>query len=278
MRAKLTIATLALLLVPTAPALAGGDDPKPDEHHCWGWDIPRDRCDRDKGDAIVVEPEPEGVNCPAGGVKITVNYVKPPWEDKDKPEPSAPESGVFYVCNGLPGEDGPPGPPGPPGLPGVPGPVGTPGPAGADGTDGRDGLDGRDGADGRDGTDGQDGEDGARGPRGPRGTTEVCNSARVAFWRLVVRRAHRVRNVRITFEGVRAPTRRGIRFGRVSFRARIEMGGLPKGVYVARVRYQVSRNGGPFRRNTHVHYYRTCTGNPKGGIKEGPNRYPIEVL
>ena len=133
--------------------------------------------------------------------------------------------------------------------------------------------------DGRDGLDGQDGRDGERGPRGPRGrTTEVCTSSRIASWRIVVRRAHRVRNVRITFEGVAAPTRRGFRFGRRAFRARIDMRGLPKGVYVGRIRYQVSRNGGPFRRNTHVHYWRTCTGNPKGGVKEGPNRFPVEVI
>ena len=56
------------------------------------------------------------------------------------------------------------------------------------------------------------------------------------------------------------------------------MTGLPRGIYVARVRYRVSRNGGRFVRNTHVHYFRTCYFNVRGGIAEGPNRFNVEVL
>jgi hypothetical protein len=56
------------------------------------------------------------------------------------------------------------------------------------------------------------------------------------------------------------------------------MRGLHRGIYVARVRYRVSVNGGRFVRNTHVHYFRTCYGNVRGGIPEGPNRFPVEVI
>ena len=54
--------------------------------------------------------------------------------------------------------------------------------------------------------------------------------------------------------------------------------GLPRGIYTVRVRYQVSVNGGPFRRNTKIHYYRTFYGNPLGAQIEGPNRFQITVL
>ena len=79
-------------------------------------------------------------------------------------------------------------------------------------------------------------------------------------------------------EGVRAPVQSGVRRGRQAFRVTLSMAGLPRGIYVARVRYRVSRDGGPFRRNTRVHYYRTCYGNPLGARLEGPNRFQITAL
>ena len=62
------------------------------------------------------------------------------------------------------------------------------------------------------------------------------------------------------------------------FVATINMRGLARGIYVARVRYRVSVRGREFRRATHVHYWRTCYGNPKGGGPEGMNRFPVELI
>lgn len=68
------------------------------------------------GNGVVVVVEPPGLNCPAGGIKISVVG-----------------DGTFYVCNGVAGAPGVPGPigaPGLPGAPGAPGLPGAPGPAG----------------------------------------------------------------------------------------------------------------------------------------------------
>ena len=100
----------------------------------------------------------------------------------------------------------------------------------------------------------------------------------MAFWRLVVKRNHRVRSFRARTEGRVAPVERGIRRGRRAFRVRVNLGGLPRGIYTVRVRYRVSVNGGRFRANTKIHYYRTCYGNPLGAQIEGPNRFQITVL
>jgi hypothetical protein len=59
----------------------------------------------------------------------------------------------------------------------------------------------------------------------------------------------------------------------VVYRVTIDMSGLRRGVYVARVRYRIDG-----QRSTRIHYYRACTGNPKGGGPEGPNRFPVTVL
>ena len=168
------------------------------------------------------------------------------------PEPTAtptptvtPEPTVTPTPTPEPGLPGPTGPTGPSGPSGPQGPAGPPGPAGAPGT-----------------------------------TPElaICTSKRIARWRLVVRRGHRVRNFRARTEGRVAPVQRGVRRGRRAFRVTVNLTGLPRGIYTVRARYRISRNGGPFRRNTVIHYYRTCYGNPLGAQIEGPNRFQITVL
>jgi hypothetical protein len=57
------------------------------------------------------------------------------------------------------------------------------------------------------------------------------------------------------------------------------MTGLRRGLYVARVRYQITRQStGQTRFRTRIHYYRACEGNPKGGGLEGPNTNRITIL
>ena len=62
------------------------------------------------------------------------------------------------------------------------------------------------------------------------------------------------------------------------YTVQIDLSGLPRGVYTARVRYQVSRQGGPFRRGTNVSHRRACYGNVRGGFGEGINRFPIALI
>jgi len=227
--------------------------PKPPGHH---------------GDGIVIVPEPAGENCEFGGVKIIIFDKRKGLED--------PDADILFVCNGAPGEPGPPGPPGetpvvtvePPGANcpeggvkieigeqvffvcnGVPtqGPVGPQGPAGAPGVN----------------------------PLLP----EACASTRTARWRVIVVRSHRVRGLRAFFEGSRTPVTRGrTPNGRVMYTVRINLSGLPRGVYTARVRYRVSVRGGSFRRGTHVSHRRACYGNVRGGFGEGLNRFPIALI
>lgn len=82
------------------------------------------------GVSPTIEVEPAGVNCPVGGVKITL-----PDGDDDGDEPD----GVFFICNGL---DGQPGAPGVPGDDGAPGPIGPAGPKGDTGAPGPQGPSG----------------------------------------------------------------------------------------------------------------------------------------
>lgn len=147
----------------------------------------------------------------------------------------------------VPGPAGPPGPPGEPGLPGPVGPIGPIGPV---------------------------------GPAGPRGAdAPTCVSGRTARWRVIVVRTHRVRRLRAFFEGSPTPvTRSRTPRGRVMYTVRINLSGLPRGVYTARVRYQVSVRGRPFRRGTHVSLRRACYGNVNGGFGEGLNRFPIALI
>jgi hypothetical protein len=286
-----TLIALTFALALPAVATAGPPEPQdPCKHN------PTTLC----GPDIDVFEEPPGPNCPTGGVKIVVS-----GKYKDH---------VFYVCNGEDGEPGPIGPPGPPGPPGEPGesptvevePAGPNCPTGGvritvpDNDD--EGTDPQvfyvcNGAPGPTGPGGADGPAGPQGPAGPPGATPrlpenvTCISNRVATWRVIVRRGVRVRNVRFSFEGVRTSAVRGrTPGGRVVYRVRVDMRGLPRGVYVARVRYRQTAGGlldriadGAFGRppridRRKVHYFRACYGNPKGGGGEGPNQYPITLL
>jgi hypothetical protein len=58
----------------------------------------------------------------------------------------------------------------------------------------------------------------------------------------------------------------------------INLSGLPRGVYTARVRYRVSIRGSRFFRNTKVSHRRACYGNVRGGFGEGLNRFPIALI
>jgi hypothetical protein len=222
---------------------------------------------------VITYPEPAGENCEFGGTKI-IFIVK----QGDK----VVDVEVVCVCNGAPGEPGEDGetpvitiePPGENcetggikitlgedtffvcnGVAGPPGPAGPKGPAGP------------------------------AGPAGPPGVnpllpeTVTCVSSRTAKWRVIVRRSHRVRNLRAFFEGSRTPVRKTrTRNGRVMYVVTIDLSGLPRGVYTARVRYRVSNRGRAFRRGTNVSHRRTCYGNVRGGFGEGLNRFPIAVI
>ena len=133
---KFLVAALAALMLVPAVVLAteppaGGKPHDPCKHN------PTNLCG---DDTIVVVEEPEGENCPAGGVKITV--IRNGGHVTEFGEGNATED--FYVCNGEDGEPGPPGEDGEdgedgaPGAPGAPG-TGTPGAPGAPGADGADG-------------------------------------------------------------------------------------------------------------------------------------------
>ena len=271
---------------------------------------PTDLCDR-----VVVVVEPAGTNCPNGGVKIIVVKGKDDRDDraKDGDHPD-PKDLIFYVCNGVNGLPGPPGPPGPPGLaPGVT-PVITVEPAGlncpaggvkivvpgqgpddangrptdlvfyiCNGLTGPVGPIGPGGPAGPIGPGGPPGGQGPIGPAGPRGSDAPgifsCVSGRTALWRVIVVRTHRVIGLRAFFEGSPTPvTRTRTRGGRVMYRVRINLSGLPRGVYTARVKYRVSVRGGAFRRGTHVSHRRACYGNVRGGYGEGLNRFPIALI
>ena len=291
-----TAMELSFALALPAVSNAGQEPPPPPPKPkpCGDYKMVSHKCD-DNGDKIVVVEEPAGDNCPNGGVKIIV------FKDDSDYDWSKNDHGhhnVFYVCNGEDGADGEPGPPGAPGENGT-GVTVAPEPAGAncanagvkvtpvaaDGSLGDpfyvcNGADGAPGADGPVGPAGTPGPPGATGPQGPAGSVPelaTCVSTRVATWVLTVRKGHQVRRMRGSFEGVKARTRRGSRKGRVAFRIRIDMRGLPRGIYVAKARYQVNKGSG-FRRSQRVHYYRACYGNPKGGGVQGPNRFPITVL
>ena len=96
---------------------------------------------------------------------------------------------------------------------------------------------------------------------------------------MIVVRTHRVRNLRAFFEGSPTPiSRTRTRGGRVMYIVRIDLSGLPRGVYTARIRYRVSVRGRPFRRGTNISIRRACYGNVRGGFGEGLNRFPIALI
>jgi len=243
---------------------------------------PTDLCDR-----VVVTVEPPGANCPNGGIKVIV--VKGQLDTDPDRKSNDPDDLVFFVCNGVNGLPGPQGPPGPPGSPGLT-PVITVEPAGPNCLTG--GVKIEVPGEGMffvcNGVPGAAGPTGPPGPSGPPGTPGVnpllpanltCLSTRTAKWRVIVVRSHRVRGLRAFFEGSRTPVKKSrTRNGRVMYTVTIDLSGLPRGVYAARVRYRVSVRGGAFRRGTNVSHRRACYGNVRGGFGEGLNRFPIAVI
>lgn len=106
MRRALSILPLLVLMVLLAMLMASSaraQDP--------------DECDVDPMgcDAPLAVPEPPGVHCPAGGVRLDLDITP------------------FWICNGAQGPVGPVGGMGPAGPPGPPGPAGAPGAPGANG-------------------------------------------------------------------------------------------------------------------------------------------------
>ncbi len=80
---------------------------------------------------------------------------------------------------------------------------------------------------------------------------------------------------RASTEGVPATfTKSRTAGGRVKYTVRVDLRGISRpGAYVARVRYRIDGH-----RNTKIHYFRTCTGNPLGGRAEHMNRFATTVL
>lgn len=246
MKLLLGLATALTLAVPSV-AMAGGDHhPKKDgDHH-----PPK------HGKKVTICHIPPGNPGNAHTITISLNALQAHLAHGDTigacPKPEPPTEPGEPGEPGLPGLPGAPGTPGAPGLPGLPGPPGPPGPPGTPGTPG------------------------PQGPAGP--VPAICRSKRTATWLLVVRRTVRVTNLRASFEGVSAPTRRTTVRGRQAYRVTIDMTGLPRGIYVARVRYRIARGGSASRAWTRIHYYRGCYGNPKGGGLEGPNQFTTTIL
>jgi hypothetical protein len=82
----------------------------------------------------------------------------------------------------------------------------------------------------------------------------------VTKWRLVERRGHTVVKLKATFNGEKAKvTKTRTKGGRRMFVVRIDMRGLSKGLYNARVRYQLAEARTKFPRSK-VHLYRACGG------------------
>ena len=256
---RIVLAVLAVLAMLFIPASAHATPQSP----CANGN-PTDLCD-----GITVVDEPPGVNCVNGGLKVTVpsksEVTDKVYRTDPRPEPE-PQVDTYYVCNGLnglPGADGNNGVDGSDGLPGTSGPVGPSGPV----------------------TTALQGPTGPPGPQGAPVPTTVpapaptCSSSRVATWTMFVARNHRVRNLRVTFEGNTVlPAAGRTKGGRIRYVVPIDLTGLPRGIYVARARYEVSVKGRRFVKNQHTHYFRACYGNPKGGRLEGPNRFPVELL
>ena len=137
---------------------------------CSGSDGPRGAA----GSTAIVNtiPEPAGVHCPAGGIKVVAGL------DTNADGVLSPDeiSDTQYVCNGASGDAGPPGAngsdgdAGPKGDPGDAGPPGTPGDAGPPGATGDAGPRG---ATGDAGSPGPKGDQGAQGDAGPAGLTAL---------------------------------------------------------------------------------------------------------
>jgi hypothetical protein len=100
---------------------------------------------------VLVDPEPPGASCAAGGARIRTGVD----DDRDGVLAASEVDDTRHVCNGVSaadGSDGMPGLPGEagaPGLPGEPGAAGEPGPPGEPGTPGEPGPPGEPGTPGR---------------------------------------------------------------------------------------------------------------------------------
>jgi hypothetical protein len=177
----------------------------------------------------------------------------------------------------------PPGPQGPEGPQGPAGPEGPQGPAGPEGPQGPAGPEGPQGPAGPAGPAGPQGEKGDPGETivrtvivnedGDAGAVlgEEANSFnRVAKLRIKADRGDVVTNLKVRLEGKRQ------KLSRVAsnhWRARINLRGLDRGIYVVRVTARV--NGSKY---LHKHYYRVGYGNPRGGMGESLNRSTIVRL
>ncbi len=189
---------------------------------------------------------------------------------------------------GVPGIAGPAGPQGPAGPAGPVGPTGPLGPQGPAGEQGPAGQIGATGATGATGDKGVAGDQGVAGKDGAPGVTVIQNvsgqaaalsgvagvsarsSTRVASLRIKARDGHIIRQLRVNVEGVRAKV---VRKSSGQWVATIDLRGLPRGVYAARVLARV--NG---RKVTSTHLYRVLYGNPKGGFSDNLNSHPVVRL
>jgi hypothetical protein len=178
------------------------------------------------------------------------------------------------------GTPGPQGPQGPQGAPGPQGPVGAPGPMGPQGPQGEQGEQGEQGAQGEKGEKGDPGEtivrtvivpaEDTQGGAGGVLGEEASSSGRVAKLRIKAGAGDVVRGLKVSLEGKRQKVRR---LGDRSWRARINLRGLERGVYAVRVTARV--NG---QKVMVKHLYRVQYGNPRGGIGESLNARTIVRL
>ena len=159
----------------------------------------------------------------------------------------------------------------------------------AGGEDGEQGVPGPQGPQGPEGPAGPQGPQGLPGEKGDAGETivrtvivneqgdsgavlgeEARSSARVAKLRIKAGRGDVVRGLKVSLEGKRQKVRR---VNSRTWRARINLRGLERGIYVVRVTAVV--NG---RKYLHKHFYRVLYGNPRGGMGESLNRRTIVRL
>jgi Collagen triple helix repeat (20 copies) len=154
-------------------------------------------------------------------------------------------------------------------------------------------LNGKDGDPGPQGQPGEQGPQGEQGPAGAAGETitivrtvtlsgsppggsagvlgeSAVSSGRVAKLRIKARTGHVVTHLRVSVEGRRTTVRR-VRRG--EWRAIINLRGLRRGTYAARVTARVDG-----RRVTCTHLYRVLFGNPRGGKGESLNSHSIVRL
>ncbi|HEX5782228.1 MAG TPA: hypothetical protein VFX80_09905, partial [Solirubrobacteraceae bacterium] len=139
------------------------------------------------------------------------------------------------------------------------------------------------------GEQGQQGQQGEKGEKGDPGETivrtvivneqgdaggvlgeEAESSRRISRLRIKADRGDVVRNLKVSLEGKRQKVSR-VRANH--WRARIDLRGLERGIYVVRVTATV--NG---RKYLHKHFYRVMYGNPRGGMGESMNRSTIVRL